>query len=330
MLKPGGRMVISDIVAGDEVPEQIKYNPRLKGECIAGAQTRQELLLMLSKLGFGDITIVRENPWRVIEGVQFFSDTVSAERPNGTLPAPPYVITTAEGEDERHTDGCVVCGEPLVYGSAAREAECHYCGRVLHSRALCTQGHYVCDQCHGGDYMRFVRSFVAQCDLTEPQAIFLAMKEAYPFPVHGPEHHALVPAAFLAAYRNLGGDISAEDLDEAIQQGADLPGGSCAYWGACAAALGMGVAYSTILKASPLASAERCTAQDIVARILSRLASLNAARCCQRESLLALRIGAECAAELLPMAMPAPCCTPKCQQMWLNDECLGSGCAFAG
>ncbi|MBM3498420.1 MAG: methyltransferase domain-containing protein, partial [Armatimonadetes bacterium] len=328
VLRPGGRLVISDIVSGADVPPQVRHNPRLRSECVGGALTEIDLLLLLSKLGFENVTVEHRVPWQEVEGVQFYSDTVFAERPVGPPPAPYLVDTEPRADTQaRHAEGCVVCGRPLAYAETPREARCHYCGKTLRTWATCEAGHFVCDQCHGGDYLQFVRSFLAQCELTDPVEVFLAMRAAFPFPMHGPEHHALVPAAFLAAYRNLGGEISPTAIESALTEGAGLPGGTCAYWGGCAAGLGVGVAYAAILQASPVKGRGRQAAQTVVTRVLQRLSEFRAARCCRRESLIALQVAAESSAELLPMAVSTTH-LPACDQGAWNRECIRSLCPF--
>jgi MoaA/NifB/PqqE/SkfB family radical SAM enzyme/SAM-dependent methyltransferase len=326
VLRPGGRMVISDIVSREEIPQRVKYNPRLKSECIGGALTETDLLLLLSKLGFGKVSIEYRVPWREVDGVQFYSDTVWAERGEQ---ATPYLVELEPKAEagKRHTEGCVVCGRPLVYAEGPREARCHYCGRELRTWATCEAGHFVCDQCHGGDYLQFVRSFVAQCELTDPVEAFLTMRAAFPFPMHGPEHHVLVPAALLIAYRNSGGEISPKAIENALSEAAKLPGGTCAYWGGCAAALGVGVDYSAILKASPVKSHGRQVAQTVVTRALQRIAEFRAARCCRRESLIALQVGAANSGEFLPTSV-ASTYEPTCDQSDWNRECIRDLCPF--
>jgi MoaA/NifB/PqqE/SkfB family radical SAM enzyme/SAM-dependent methyltransferase len=329
ILKPGGRLVISDLVSGSDVPAHLKHNPQLKSECLGGALTESELLFLLSKLGFDNVRIEYRVPWREVEGVQFYSDTIRAERPRGEAP-PPYVVNlepTAE-PGKRHADGCVVCGRPLEYAEEPQESRCHYCGRERRTWARCEVGHFVCDQCHGGDYLQFVRSFMAQCELTDPVSVFLQMRAAFPFPMHGPEHHALVPAAFLVAYRNAGGELSPNAMENALTEAARLPGGTCAYWGGCAAALGVGVAYAAILKASPVKARGRQAAQLVVTRILQRLSDLRAARCCRRESLIALQVATESSAELLPTPVTTTI-VAVCDQAAANPQCIRRLCAFA-
>lgn len=330
VLRPGGKMVISDIVAEREVPHDVKFNPRLKGECVGGALTEEKLLRTLAKLGFVSIKVLAKSPWREEQGVQFYSLTWEAQRPESadglTFAEAMYEVEeVVEGE---HEQGCRVCGAELVYLPGPAEMACYRCGRTLRTRARCENGHFVCDQCHGGDYQQFLRSFSAQCELTDPIEVFRELRQNYPFPVHGPEHHALVPVAFLTAYRNLTDEITQEAVEEGLRLGAALPGGTCAFWGGCAAALGMGIAYSLILDATPLKAPERNVCQDLVAEILQRIAGLGAARCCQRESYLSLAIACKRSGEHLPHAIESgeP---PPCDQVWLNSECLGAECPYA-
>ncbi|MFA4916556.1 MAG: arsenite methyltransferase [Syntrophales bacterium] len=57
VLKPGGRLAISDVVTTTELPEDIKKNMAYYTGCIAGAPTIQELESMLLRAGFENIHI---------------------------------------------------------------------------------------------------------------------------------------------------------------------------------------------------------------------------------------------------------------------------------
>lgn len=57
VLKPGGRLAISDVVMLAEVPAAIKENPDLYSACIAGAATVETLKQMLESSGFMDVAI---------------------------------------------------------------------------------------------------------------------------------------------------------------------------------------------------------------------------------------------------------------------------------
>jgi len=57
ILKPGGRLAITDVVASAPLPPEIKNDATLLSGCIAGAATIEELNSMLQEVGFTDIRI---------------------------------------------------------------------------------------------------------------------------------------------------------------------------------------------------------------------------------------------------------------------------------
>jgi len=57
VLKPGGRLAISDIVATAALPDEIKKNMLLVTACVGGAETIEDTEKMLKKVGFQDIKI---------------------------------------------------------------------------------------------------------------------------------------------------------------------------------------------------------------------------------------------------------------------------------
>ena len=364
VLKPGGRALLSDIVSQSPLPPKIRFNPRLRGECIAGALTEARLLRLLEKLGFVGVEVLTRAPWRTVEGVDFSSVTVRAWKPGRdaavsyTYPGPFRAVTLDTGQQlvrgvpaeviagfvpsdgdgraalldrpsppsARHTHDCMVCGAPLQYLQQEAQLACHYCGRSAAANARCRDGHFVCDRCHTGDHLEFIKSFCAESRETDPIALFLAMRRSSLFPMHGPEHHALAPAAFLTAYRNRFGEPPRGRIDAAVERAAaQLPGGTCAYWGACAAALGLGVAYSCILGVTPLSSEPRGAVQAVVSHLLSEIGRLAAPRCCRRETYLSLKLGCDLSRDYLPHALEAGP-PPPCDQTAVNRECIGPRC----
>ena len=59
VLKPGGRMAISDIHATAPMPEHIRQDLELLAGCVAGASTEQEIRKSLQSAGFKRIQIIR-------------------------------------------------------------------------------------------------------------------------------------------------------------------------------------------------------------------------------------------------------------------------------
>lgn len=80
VLKVGGRAAISDIVADEAVPERLQKDPELWSGCISGAFQEKEFLKAFEEAGFYGVQIEKwdDEPWRVVEGIEFRSITVLA------------------------------------------------------------------------------------------------------------------------------------------------------------------------------------------------------------------------------------------------------------
>jgi ubiquinone/menaquinone biosynthesis C-methylase UbiE len=80
VLRNGGRAVISDIVADEEVPEAMQQDPTLWSGCISGAMTEEGFLQAFAEAGFYGIELVKfdAQPWQTVEGIEFRSVTVQA------------------------------------------------------------------------------------------------------------------------------------------------------------------------------------------------------------------------------------------------------------
>jgi hypothetical protein len=148
-------------------------------------------------------------------------------------------------------------------------------------------------------------------------------------PLHGPEHHALVPGIILATYRNLGGTLPDDGIRAGIRRGSTVPGGACGFMGSCGAAIGVGIAFALILESTPLTPAERGTVLAATAAVLAEVSGLEAARCCQRECYVALRKAAELSRDLLPVTLRAEA-PLDCEQADANEECIGAACPLFG
>ena len=80
VLRPGGRAVISDIVADEEVPAEWQADAGLWSGCISGALTEEGFLAAFAQAGFRGIHILKRaaEPWRTVRGLEFRSVTVEA------------------------------------------------------------------------------------------------------------------------------------------------------------------------------------------------------------------------------------------------------------
>ncbi len=80
VLKRGGRAAISDIVCDEPVPLALQNDAKLWSGCISGAFVEHEFMEAFEAAGFYGVEIVdrQEEPWAVVEGIEFRSMTVQA------------------------------------------------------------------------------------------------------------------------------------------------------------------------------------------------------------------------------------------------------------
>lgn len=90
VLKPGGRIAVSDVVAREELPEDVKRDLALHSGCLAGATVESELLRILEEAGFTDVAVRPKGntdevitSWEASRGLErkVFAAEVMATRP---------------------------------------------------------------------------------------------------------------------------------------------------------------------------------------------------------------------------------------------------------
>lgn len=67
VLKPRGRLVLSDPVANQAMPESLKFDERLRALCLSGALPLKEYINMITEVGFGTVEIRAKRPYRVLD-----------------------------------------------------------------------------------------------------------------------------------------------------------------------------------------------------------------------------------------------------------------------
>lgn len=83
VVKPGGRVAISDIVSDERSPDHMKNDPDLWSGCISGALLEHDFLQAFVDAGFVAVNLDKwgDQPWQVIEGIEYRSVTVTAAKP---------------------------------------------------------------------------------------------------------------------------------------------------------------------------------------------------------------------------------------------------------
>ena len=224
-------------------------------------------------------------------------------------------------------DECLICKAPLFYLETDEEMECAICHKKENSKTRCTNGHYVCNDCH----MAGLDSIIALClasSSKNPVEIIQRMM-ALPFcHMHGPEHHVMVGSALLTAYRNAGGTIDLEKaLVEMMNRGKSVPGGACGFWGACGAGISSGMFVSIISSSTPLSVEPFALSHQMTAKSLSAIGEIGGPRCCKRDSFLSILSAIDFVAEHYGIQMEKP--EVVCQHASQNNQCIGKRCPFS-
>jgi hypothetical protein len=67
VLKPGGRLQMSDPIATRPIPAHLQQDQRLRAMCLSGALTYEEYVQRIIKAGFGQVEIRARRPYRLLD-----------------------------------------------------------------------------------------------------------------------------------------------------------------------------------------------------------------------------------------------------------------------
>jgi ubiquinone/menaquinone biosynthesis C-methylase UbiE len=67
VLKPGGRLLMSDPIAARPIPAHLQQDQRLRAMCLSGAQTYDNYVGQLVAAGFGQVEIRARRPYRLLD-----------------------------------------------------------------------------------------------------------------------------------------------------------------------------------------------------------------------------------------------------------------------
>ena len=222
---------------------------------------------------------------------------------------------------------CLICKAPLEYLETDILMECEICHKKENSKTRCVKGHYVCNECH----TQGLDSIIELC-MEEPSGNPIEIIEkmmAMPFcHMHGPEHHVMVGAALLTAYKNAGGDIDLyKALLEIMNRGKNVPGGACGFWGACGAGISSGMFISIISKSTPLEQEPFALSHKMTAKSLGAIGEIGGPRCCKRDSFLSILAAIDFVNENFGVEMESP--EIICGYSGQNNQCIGRRCPFS-
>ncbi len=231
-------------------------------------------------------------------------------------------------------DKCEICGKNLIHLTdinEIKEVSCQFCNKKEKAEVICSDGHYICDECHSKDAIEVISEFCEKTELTNPYQIAEEIMKHPNFKVYGPEHHVLVPAAILTSLKNLhvknpeGKEVNFGHVQEAIRRASKIPGGWCGFYGTCGSGAGSGVAISVFTKATPSKDTERSLSILTTSRSLEKIAD-NLEHCCKRALRLAITETIKMLNEKFELNLDF---SPKsCSFSKINDKCEKEKCLY--
>lgn len=222
---------------------------------------------------------------------------------------------------------CLICSAPLEYLERDQVMECAICHQKENSKTKCINGHYVCSTCHAGGIDGIIKLCLEETSSNPLKITDKLMSQPFCH-MHGPEHHVIVGAALLTAYKNAGGDIDLFDaLGEMVNRGSSVPGGACGFWGACGAGISTGIFVSILSKSTPLTEKPFALSNQMTSKALGRIGAFGGPRCCKRDSFLSILAALDFTEEHFGIKMERS--DVICSYSQKNNQCIGIRCPFS-
>lgn len=115
VLKPYGRLVLSDPITENHMPDSLRNDSRLRALCLSGSLSMKDYLQMITDAGFGTVEIRAKRPYRILAPGQYdteemiFLDSIEVCAIKDPMPADGPCIFTGKaaiyfGSDEYFDD----------------------------------------------------------------------------------------------------------------------------------------------------------------------------------------------------------------------------------
>ena len=150
------------------------------------------------------------------------------------------------------------------------------------------------------------------------------------FPMHCPKHHFLVPAVLLTVCRQVQNKSIKQlkrDLSEADKRARDVLAGFCGWYGACGAAVGVGIFMSIFTETNPCSEKSWSWTNKATARSLLKMSEVNGPRCCKRNTYFALQSAKKTIEDYFGTVLDKPE-RVVCKYYEQNKECKRHECPF--
>jgi SAM-dependent methyltransferase len=106
VLKPHGRLVLSDPTCEQEIPTNLREDDRLRALCLSGSMPLKEYIKMITDVGFGTVEIRAKRPYRILDPLNYDTEELL------------YIesVEVCAIKDPMPADGpCVFTGKTAIY-----------------------------------------------------------------------------------------------------------------------------------------------------------------------------------------------------------------------
>ncbi|MBL7993915.1 arsenosugar biosynthesis arsenite methyltransferase ArsM [bacterium] len=76
VLKPHGRLVLSDPVCDHTIPENLREDANLRALCLSGSMTLSDYIRTITDIGFGTIEVRARRPYRILDPGHYETDEI--------------------------------------------------------------------------------------------------------------------------------------------------------------------------------------------------------------------------------------------------------------
>ena len=133
VLKPHGRLVLSDPICDMHMPEKLKNDERLRALCLSGAIPLKEYIDMITSIGFGTVEIRAKRPYRILSPLHY---------PGATENIMIESVEVCAIKDPMPKDGpCVFTGKSAIYFGSEDSFDDHKGHNLLQNQPLA-----ICDK----------------------------------------------------------------------------------------------------------------------------------------------------------------------------------------
>jgi SAM-dependent methyltransferase len=135
VLKPHGRLVLSDPICDQDIPENLREDEKLRALCLSGSLPLKQYINMITAVGFGTVEIRAKRPYRILAPEHYDTKELL------------YIesVEVCAIKDPMPADGpCVFTGKTAIYYGSETHFDDHQ-GHVL----LPNQPLSICDKTAG-------------------------------------------------------------------------------------------------------------------------------------------------------------------------------------